>query len=247
MRIKEKFFVDDAYLNGYAKLCGTNATLVYLCLCRHSDRHQESFPSVELMAEKLGVSRDSVIRGIKTLVSWNIISKERERRTNATWLNNRYILLDKTTWKPKPSSPQQHGEPSSKSDPIQVANEVVSQVAVSDTKDTHRPEGYTYKDTHTPALRSGDEISKVIYLFKVINPTIEKMYGRPPQREAAERLLKLHPIEWWERFMEAYAQKLSDKFCPRATTPIQMEDKFGAICAYGYSLKGKTTTNVKWI
>jgi hypothetical protein len=52
LRNKQHFIVDDAYLNGYAKLCGPNATLVYLCHCRHADRHQESFPSVQLMAEK---------------------------------------------------------------------------------------------------------------------------------------------------------------------------------------------------
>jgi len=68
LRNKQHFIVDDAYLNGYAKLCGPNATLVYLCLCRHADRHQESFPSVQLMAGKTGISRDSVMRGIKKLL-----------------------------------------------------------------------------------------------------------------------------------------------------------------------------------
>src|SRR3954451_15405663 len=109
LRNKQHFIVDDAYLNGYAKLCGPNATLVYLCLCRHADRHQESFPSVQLMAEKTGISRDSVMRGIKKLIEWNIIGKERERRQDAKWLNNRYILLDKTVWKQKPSSTEQLG------------------------------------------------------------------------------------------------------------------------------------------
>jgi hypothetical protein len=109
LRNKQHFIVDDEYLNGYAKLCGPSATLVYLCLCRHADRHQESFPSVQLMAEKTGISRDSVMRGIKKLIEWNIISKERERREDATWLNNRYVLLDKSVWKPKPSSTEQPG------------------------------------------------------------------------------------------------------------------------------------------
>jgi hypothetical protein len=137
MRSKEKFFVNDEYLNGYARLCGANATLVYLCLCRHADRYQESFPSIKVMAEKTGVSERSIIRGIQTLERWRIISKERERRSDATWLNNRYVLLDKSAWKTKPSDTESLGEPSDKSD--------ISQVTVSHTKDTH-----TYKkDTHT--------------------------------------------------------------------------------------------------
>jgi hypothetical protein len=133
-RKKEMFRVDDEYLNGYSKLCGTNATLVYLCLCRHSDRHQESFPSIQLMAEKLGISRDSIIRGIKSLVEWNIIQKNRKRKENQQWLNNTYILLDKSVWKSKPSRCEQLGEPSRKL--------TESQVAVSDTKVTH------IKETH---------------------------------------------------------------------------------------------------
>lgn len=140
-RNKQMFRVDDEYLNGYAKLCGVNATLVYLCLCRHADRYQESFPSVTLMAEKTGVSRDSVIRGIKMLIEWNIISKERERKENAQWLNNRYVLLDKSVWKNKPSSTQQHGSQVAHSvEPSR--NDGQNQVAHSDTKVTHK------KDTH---------------------------------------------------------------------------------------------------
>src|SRR5258706_4816368 len=139
MRRKEKFFVDDAYLNGYASLCGANATLVYLCLCRHADRHQESFPSVESMAKKTGISSRSVIRGVATLIGWNIISKERERKKDAKWLNNRYVLLDKTVWRSKPSDTQSLGEAES-----QVTNMTEphakydkSQVTHSHTKDTH--------------------------------------------------------------------------------------------------------------
>ena|SRR3990167_5876399 len=140
-RNKTMFRVDDEYLNGYSKLCGTNATMVYLCLCRHADRHQESFPSIELMAQKTGISKRSIIRGIQILIKWNIIDKHRERRKDATWLNNRYILLDKSVWKRKPSATQSLG--------IQVPNTTEpsatqgkSQVPQVHTKVTHK-EGST--------------------------------------------------------------------------------------------------------
>jgi hypothetical protein len=229
LRNKQHFIVDDAYLNGYAKLCGPNATLVYLCLCRHSDRHQESFPSVQLMAEKTGISRDSVMRGIKKLIEWNIISKERERREDAIWLNNRYVLLDKTVWKAKPSSTEPLGaksqnepEPSRKSDPSQVAH---SDTKVSTYKDTHE------KDTHLPDTNAFFE------LFGLINPSYQILYPRKPQRDASERLLKLHPFEWWKRFLAAYSQELENRFCPKATTPVQLEEKLAAIEAYARQKK----------
>lgn len=151
-RNKSMFKVDDEYLNGYARLLGTNATLVYLCLCRHADRYQESFPSVNGMAEKLGISDDSVSRGIKNLVEWNIISKERERRTNKTWLNNRYVLLDKSVWKAKPASHtansglDSHTANTSDATP-QIAGDATPQL--TGTKDTHRYKETHIKDTHT--------------------------------------------------------------------------------------------------
>lgn len=176
-RRKEMFRVDDAYLNGYARLCGMNATGVYLCLCRHSDRNQESFPSVLIMAEKLGISRDSVMRGIKKLIEWNIIAKERERREDATWLHNRYTLLDRSVWKPKPSSSQLLGHPSSKLGGSQVANEAQSQVAHSDLKDTHS-KGTHKKDTHPTSVETSSTrvASPSKKKKEVVNPGSGKIY-----------------------------------------------------------------------
>ena len=51
LRKKDQYKVDDAYLNGYARLCGVYATAVYNSLSRHSDFHtQECFPSIEKIA-----------------------------------------------------------------------------------------------------------------------------------------------------------------------------------------------------
>ena len=90
---------------------------------------------MKTMADKTGISVRSVVRGIQTLVDWNIVSKERERTTGAQWLNNRYVLLDKSVWKERPSATQSLGKPSAKSDK--------SQVPQGHLKDTH-----TEKDTH---------------------------------------------------------------------------------------------------
>lgn len=94
---------------------------------------------------------------------------------------------------------------------------------------------------NTPALRAVDEIAQFIALFEGVNPALSVLYGRPPQREAAERLLKLHPHSWWAVFMEKYGKRLAtDRYCPRATTPVQLEAKLGAILAYAQSLQTKS-------
>lgn len=99
-RNKEKFQVDDAYLNGYARLCGIHATGVYMVLCRHVDSAtQECFPSKDLIAEKLGLSVSSVYRGIKILEKHGIIYVEKQGRKKGGAFNvQHYILLDKSMW-----------------------------------------------------------------------------------------------------------------------------------------------------
>jgi hypothetical protein len=104
-RNKEKFQIDDAYLNGWAKRCGINATGVYMVLCRHASKDQECFPSKKLIAEKLAISERSVYNAIKILEAHNIIEVHYQgRKEDGTYQNLTYILLDKTTWK-APSAP----------------------------------------------------------------------------------------------------------------------------------------------
>src|SRR6185369_6565318 len=97
-RKKEKFMVDDEYLNGQARLCGVYASMVYMVLCRHASQEQECFPSVKLIAEKLGISPRATITAIQTLEKRNVISVGKVRKKDGKWLNNRYTLLDKAEW-----------------------------------------------------------------------------------------------------------------------------------------------------
>ncbi|MDD5146057.1 MAG: helix-turn-helix domain-containing protein [Candidatus Pacebacteria bacterium] len=94
LRIKEKFFVDDLYLNGYAKKCGIYATGVYLSLCRHANKEQLCYPSLKTIAKELKISRSQVIRAIKILKENKIIKVIRIGKK----LNNRYLLIDKSEW-----------------------------------------------------------------------------------------------------------------------------------------------------
>jgi uncharacterized phage protein (TIGR02220 family) len=101
IRKKEQFVVDDAYLNGYAKVCGIYATGVYVTLCRHADlSNQTCFPSIPLITRKLSISRRQVIRALQVLEDWNIIRRERTEGRK-----NRYWLIDKKHWK-RTSAPQ---------------------------------------------------------------------------------------------------------------------------------------------
>lgn len=231
-RNKAMFRVDDEYLNGYSKLCGVNSTMVYLCLCRHADRHQESFPSVRLMAEKTGVSERSVIRGIQTLIEWNIISKERERKPDAKWLNNRYVLLDKSVWKPKPKSqvPESHldsqvtetTEPSATDDKSQVPH---SHTKVAHIKDTHTKEG------KATALQ-GNEWHTFIDLFKPVNPLFEDFYKNKTERSALDSLAQKIGKDKLQSLLLALPEITGKRYAPKITKPSELKRDIGKLLVY---------------
>ena len=94
LRQKSRYTIDDEYLNGYAKLCGVFGTAVYNSLCRHSSKNQECFPSIELIAEQHGISRTSVLKGMKSLKDWGIVEivKEKDDKTKRQKPMNATIL-----------------------------------------------------------------------------------------------------------------------------------------------------------
>ena len=95
-REKEFFFVDDAYLNGYAREVGPDASMVYFTLCRHASSEQLCYPSVELISDKTGLSRSTVLRSIKILEKHFIVKVDRIKGQP-----NIYTLLNKRKWKKK--------------------------------------------------------------------------------------------------------------------------------------------------
>ena len=97
LRKKQQFIIDDTYLNGYARLMSPYATCAYLSLCRHADKAQKAFPSIRRIGEQHHISAKSVKRGLKELLSWNIIRKQRLGGR----MSNTYWLLDKSEWKSK--------------------------------------------------------------------------------------------------------------------------------------------------
>jgi len=111
-RAKEWFWLDNEYLNGYAKHLGVMCTNVYISLCRHADNStQKCFPSMEMIGDEIGVRRNAVSKAIKTLAEWGIIDIEESYDTKTKKRrNNIYTLLSKKNWKEKPCTPKSHGK-----------------------------------------------------------------------------------------------------------------------------------------
>lgn len=101
-RQKEWFWIDNEFVDEYAKKVGPVATLVYLSLSRHADQGtQTAFPSMQTIAEEVGIkSRNTIAKGIKKLQQYGIIdTKEAIDPSNGKRLNNVYTLLSRKFWK----------------------------------------------------------------------------------------------------------------------------------------------------
>ena len=60
-RKKGWFWMDNDYLNGYAKYFGAVGTAIYVSLCRHADNDtQECFPAYKKIAEELGLVEKTI-------------------------------------------------------------------------------------------------------------------------------------------------------------------------------------------
>lgn len=144
--LREKYFqIDDEYLNGYAKLCGINATGVYLSMCRHANKQQQCFPSKKLIAEELAISERSIYSATKELEKWGIIKiDDQGRKQDGSFKVKIYTLLDKKHWKPKPQancavgkkrhSPQANNDISPQATGAQEGNTYINQTHIKETK-----------------------------------------------------------------------------------------------------------------
>jgi len=216
-RNKEKFQVDDAYLNGYARHCGISATGVYITLCRHVDyQTQTCFPSKKLIAEKLGISEKTVYTAIKKLEEWNIIEKDpQERKTDGSFKVTNYILLDKSVWKELPSAIFTDGK---KRQSPQVNNDTTRRYSLPN-KETHIKETHI-KETHTAKAQPLQEVPLLIKAFEKINPACKRFYGNTTQRQACEDLISSYGLDKVLTVIEKVLPRTNkEPYMPTINTP----------------------------
>lgn len=222
-RDKEWFWLDNQYLNGYAKHLGSICTVVYISLCRHADnKTQTCYPSMELIAEENGMGRNAVSRAIKLLKDWRIIEvKSSIDKKTKKRKNNIYTLLSKSEWKEKPCTPKEHGN----DEAMHSKNE---KPCTPDDK-SHAPEECN-NNTHNnntqltkAAVAAGEEISEVIELFKHLNDEYTGWYKNTTQRKATAYLIEKYGIEKVRNMVTQLPTIVSKKYAPKITSPFELK------------------------
>lgn len=226
MRKKEKYFMDDEYLNGYAKLCGVYATGVYCSLCRHSNKEQTCFPSNNLIARELDINEKTVRKSLKALVFWNIIKIVKgKRKKSGFYAPNKYTLLDKTMWKLKPTVTDTAGANGSSSQSPEVF------------EDKHQGYEVPHKDTHSNDTNNNDSaetssanIAALIRVFEAVNPACATYYGNTTQRKACAFLIDTYSFDRVKVIVEKTLPQTNGKeFFPTITTPLQLQEKWAML------------------
>jgi len=102
------FWMDNDYLNGYAKIFGTVGTAIYASLVRHADNNnQQCFPSQELIAEEHDISTQIIREYVDLFEKCQILQATRERDGKTKrWKPIIYDLIDKEFWKSKEETKQ---------------------------------------------------------------------------------------------------------------------------------------------
>jgi phage replication O-like protein O len=93
------------------------------------------------------------------------------------------------------------------------------------------------------AEQSSENTGAVINLFKDINPSYKILFPRKPQHDSAQRLLEREGFEKLQKVIQFISNRMSDKFCPQISTPIQLEEKWSALGKYAIGLKKSQTIN----
>ena len=227
-RAKEWFWLDNEYLNGYARFLGETCTVVYLSLCRHADnKTQTCFPSMELIAEENGIGRKKVGIALQKLKEWGIISIKEDYDPKNKRRKTMFIrFLSKIEWREKPCVNLEHGSPMCQNDTDPCVKNDKSHVSERHSNNTH------INNTHITIQSepSSQEIPEVIKAFESINPACSRYYGNKTQREAVQKLIEIHSYDRVLKIINTVLPKSNGlAYVPTITTPLQLLEKYPAL------------------
>ena len=177
-RKKGWFWMDNDYLNGYAKYFGAVGTAIYVSLCRHADNEtQKCFPAQETIAEELGIVARTVRKYLGIFEQYKIISIEREKDSRTKkWLNNVYTLLDKDCWL-RPGATVAYGKTTGNKQQKPEATGDKSQRQQLPNKETHINKTHIKETNIATPERCGYQNPRSEYMLKRKNEAKKKVFN----------------------------------------------------------------------
>lgn len=185
------------------------------------------------LVKMTGLHKANVSRSLSKLITNGIVIKT---DNNMIGLQKNYEI-----WKPfviKTDALSKLITPVIKVDNTVIKTDNKKLSRLTDTKDTTKDtytETTVTKPTHAD-LKIGGElattINEFIGLFEQVNPSHEQLFQRKNQRDAAQRMIEKHGMEPMTKLIAQLPRLLTDRYAPKATTPVQLEEKLGQILMY---------------
>lgn len=147
--------------------------------------------------------------------------------------NNKFSIISIVNWTQYQIDNRQTNQP--------LTNE---QPTINQPLTTYKNDKKVKNDKKIPASQDDALIPVVIDLFKEVNPSFQRLFGMPPQRAAAQRMVKQYGLERLSSMIAFLPKSNSSKFAPTITTPVQFEQKIGELVAWSQKQKDVKKTKV---
>ena len=95
LRVQTRFALDNAFYDEFVPALGPTTSMVYVALVRHANKEHKTWPSLNLIAGLLGLTRKWGGIQLQVLECFNLIRKVRVGKM----CTNRYYLVDEKFWR----------------------------------------------------------------------------------------------------------------------------------------------------
>lgn len=166
------------------------------------------------LSEEIGVPASTIEDALRWLETQHQIRQQK---------NNKFRIITIVNW----DKYQINDEDSdSKSDIYPTTSRHLADTDKKDKKDK--------KDNNTILATSvaGNEVNRIIELFKEVNPSYERLFANKTQRSAVERLIEKIGFEKLSSGIKVLKDTNVQKYAPIITTPLQFEEKMGSLITF---------------
>ncbi len=194
------------------------AVCIFVIRKTYGFNKKEDEISLTQFEQGLGRSRPTIVKALKKLQLVNIlklVKKGSSKKQSNLWVFNKYY----DTWKLVKGTQlvkKKH-----------ATNKEIRKKLVKGplhTKDNNKRQT---KDI--VASKDAPMIVALIDSFEEVNPAYKKWYARPPQREAARRLIETHGLERLQWVIKMLPNSNQRPYFPTITTPLQLEDRWAQL------------------
>ena len=212
---------------------------VFIQMKRIAGEDGTCWTSQKTLSKQCGISVNRLKKSLNYLLEhkWiKAVGTKRVSTTGGTQQVNEYKIVD--LWKLNINFYEDKGvspdaTPSNKGvsqDDTKGYHENIKGVSPGDDKEEPIKKITIKEDTKVETF--GKEVNDIIELFKEVNPSYKELFKRKNQRDATQRLLRELGGERVRSAISYLGQTNAMPFSPTITTPMQLEDKIGALRAF---------------